>query len=751
MSIQKPLLGVLAAVAVCLLTASPARADRLCDPAAEDCRAPLLDLIRAEQTGIDVAFWFMEDARYSAELIRRAQAGVPVRVLMDTSATTGNAVRSQIIDQLRAAGIPIRRRNVSSILHWKMMLFAGQGQVEFSGANYSPDALVPTDPYRNYVDEAIFFTSDPALVHSFMQRYDDLWADTKSYANYANVTSLARHYPSYPIAAEMNFPPTVSYRDRALAQYASERSGIDAIMYRITDRAHTDAMIAAVQRGVRVRVITEQAEYRNAARLWDAWNVDRLWMAGIEVRQRAHAGLNHQKSVILRGQGSIIFGSSNWTTPSNQSQEEHNLFTSRPWMVQWFEAQFDRKWNNAGPAAETQAFQPQPPGAPVYGAPANGAGAVSVKPLLTFNAGPFAHLYDIYVGTTTPPPLIAVDVPLGPSADGSMFSYQLPQLASGTRYYWRVVAKTMALQPAAGTIWSFTTAGAPGPAPAPLPSPAPTPTPDPGPAPAPAPPGSPDPEPSPAPAPAPSPAPAPAPAPPAVPRPAMCIDVPSERQVVRQPFVIAGWAVDLAAAGNGIDLVHAYAYPEGGAPPIFVGAAAVNAPRPDVGGVYGAQHVASGYGMFVRGLAPGAYMLVVFAHSSVGAGFVIAQAVNVRVESTATLSLDAPGQNAIVGRQFMVAGWAADFAAASGGGIDLVNVYAYPLDGQAAGPVFLGQAVVANARPDVAAAYGAQFRTTGFGLISPPLSPGRYQVVAFGRSLVTATFAAAAAANVTVR
>ena len=30
-------------------------------------------------------------------------------------------------------------------MHWKMMLFAGQGIVEFSGANFSADAWVYTD------------------------------------------------------------------------------------------------------------------------------------------------------------------------------------------------------------------------------------------------------------------------------------------------------------------------------------------------------------------------------------------------------------------------------------------------------------------------------------------------------------------------------------------------------------------------------------------------------------------------------
>ena len=93
---------------------------------------------------------------------------------------------------------------------------------------------------------------------------------------------------------------------------------------------------------------------------------------------------------------------------------------------------------------------------------------------------------------------------------------------------------------------------------------------------------------------------------------------------------------------------------------------------------------------------------------------------------------------------------AADFAAGSGGGIDLVHVYAYPLD-VAAAPVFLGQASVTGARPDVAAYVGAQFGNVGFTLAAPALPVGRYQIVAYGRSLVSGTFGTTAVADITVR
>ncbi|HEX6973198.1 MAG TPA: phospholipase D-like domain-containing protein, partial [Vicinamibacterales bacterium] len=332
------------ALAAGLGAAAPAQAlDRLCDPGNENCRTILINYIRQETVGIDVGFWFMEDARYTTELINRFNAGVPVRVIMDTRANATNQYNAQRLAELKAAGIPMRQKTSSGIMHYKMMLFAGQGIVEFSGANFSADAWSYTgDPYTNYIDESIYFTDDASIVHSFMTKYDDLWTNTTAYASWANITNsqLVRNYPTYTKDPALNFPPAESYANRAIGRYNKETQKIDVIMYRITDRRHTDAIIAAKGRGVQVRLISDPQQYRDQNRLWDAWNVDRIYMAGIPVKMRAHAGLNHQKLVLLYSLGMGIFGSSNWTSPSDQSQEEHNYFTQKPEMFQWFVDQF---------------------------------------------------------------------------------------------------------------------------------------------------------------------------------------------------------------------------------------------------------------------------------------------------------------------------------------------------------------------------------------------------------------------------
>ncbi|HXI31894.1 MAG TPA: phospholipase D-like domain-containing protein [Vicinamibacterales bacterium] len=439
-----------------------ASAETLCDPSFSDCRTPLLALIDKEQIGIDAGFWFMEDQRYVTHLINRWKAGVPVRLLIDPRANPTYPLNKTSLDTLQAAGIPMVKKTGGGIMHFKMMLFAGQNVVEFGSANYSANALVPVTPYTNYVSETIFFEDDPAIVNSFKTEFDKLWADTVNYSVYANVTSRAHVYPTFTISADLNFPPGQDFGARSVARYNAETRKIDAVMYRVTDRRNTDALIAAKQRGVPVRYMGETNEYRLASRLWVAWNMDRLYAAGIPMRVRAAAGENHEKLVLLYGQGLSIFGSSNWTSPSANSQQEHNYFTKKLWMFNWFVDQFERKWNNATGNVETKPFVPLPPDKPVYQSIANGAvGVATTGQALVWYGGPWAHLYDVYLSTEpTAGTLVAADQPLGPSeTTAEVQRFALPALTPGTTYYWKIVSKTAALLPKAGPIWSFTTAG----------------------------------------------------------------------------------------------------------------------------------------------------------------------------------------------------------------------------------------------------------------------------------------------------
>jgi hypothetical protein len=115
--------------------------------------------------------------------------------------------------------------------------------------------------------------------------------------------------------------------------------------------------------------------------------------------------------------------------------------------------------------------------------------------------------------------------------------------------------------------------------------------------------------------------------------PQVVIDAPGPEQIVEQPFVVTGWAIDAdAAEGAGVGTVHVWAYPADGGDPQFLGVAAYGGARPDVGALFGPEFTASGYGLVVSGLAPGAYDLAVFAWSTELGRFAPARTVRVVVK-----------------------------------------------------------------------------------------------------------------------
>ena len=114
---------------------------------------------------------------------------------------------------------------------------------------------------------------------------------------------------------------------------------------------------------------------------------------------RAHAGLNHEKLVMLYGQHMSIFGSSNWTSSSDDSQEEHNCFCTDLTMFNWFTTMFERKWNNSTGVIENSEFTPLPPNKPVNQAPQTPPAGLSSSVTLKWYGGPWAHKYDVLIGT----------------------------------------------------------------------------------------------------------------------------------------------------------------------------------------------------------------------------------------------------------------------------------------------------------------------------------------------------------------
>jgi glucose/arabinose dehydrogenase len=230
--------------------------------------------------------------------------------------------------------------------------------------------------------------------------------------------------------------------------------------------------------------------------------------------------------------------------------------------------------------------------------------------------------------------------------------------------------------------------------------------------------------------------------------PAMAIDIPIANASVRQPFVVAGWAIDRAAVDTGVDAIEVRAAPTGGGASVVIGAATYGIARPDVGAAFGSQFTSSGYQMLVRGLPPGSWQITVSARSTLTGTYTQSRTVTVRVLPSAWIIVDTPTPGSVTSG-FVVAGWAIDASAASGTGVDAVHLWAYPEAGGA--PVFVGANTAWVARPDVGAIFGSAFTPSGYQIVTMPLASGAWNLVVFARSTFTGTFSLSAVVPVTVR
>lgn len=125
-------------------------------------------LIDREEEGIDVNVLRFESESMADALIRRHQAGVPVRVNTETSEyrALNRPLVSYILDKLHAAGVPLKWRAHSGNNHEKVAIFHGQQVVVRGSSNWSPGSD------RGGTNIEINFFSNPATNPEDVDAYD---------------------------------------------------------------------------------------------------------------------------------------------------------------------------------------------------------------------------------------------------------------------------------------------------------------------------------------------------------------------------------------------------------------------------------------------------------------------------------------------------------------------------------------------------------------------------------------------------
>lgn len=146
-----------------------------------------------------------------------------------------------------------------------------------------------------------------------------------------------------PTRAECHFTPGDDCPTRIGGLFAAARKSADVCVFTITDDRISDAIVEAHQRGVEVRIITD-----NEKAFDPGSDITRLERAGVRVRVDQTPYHMHHKFALIDDE-LLITGSYNWTRGAAENNEENFIVTDDKRLLGPFGELFERLWKQFGP------------------------------------------------------------------------------------------------------------------------------------------------------------------------------------------------------------------------------------------------------------------------------------------------------------------------------------------------------------------------------------------------------------------
>lgn len=143
--------------------------------------------------------------------------------------------------------------------------------------------------------------------------------------------------------ASAHFSPGESCRRKIRELLLQARHSVDICVYTISDDQLSEAILACHQRGIAVRVLSDNDKLYD-----DGSDIQWLRERGVPLRVDNSPFHMHHKFAIF-DQRILLNGSFNWTRSATTSNEENLLVTDQPQLVASFRSEFDTLWARHAP------------------------------------------------------------------------------------------------------------------------------------------------------------------------------------------------------------------------------------------------------------------------------------------------------------------------------------------------------------------------------------------------------------------
>jgi phosphatidylserine/phosphatidylglycerophosphate/cardiolipin synthase-like enzyme len=148
---------------------------------------------------------------------------------------------------------------------------------------------------------------------------------------------LAEPYPD-----EVFFSPGEHCARKIVSLFDAAARRVDVCVFTITDDRITNAILDALGRGVKLRIVTDNDKAFDTGS-----DIDRLRRARVPVRVDQSQYHMHHKYAVFDGE-ILLTGSFNWTRSAAAVNEENFLITRNAQLVRPYAEQFDRLWEQWG-------------------------------------------------------------------------------------------------------------------------------------------------------------------------------------------------------------------------------------------------------------------------------------------------------------------------------------------------------------------------------------------------------------------
>lgn len=153
------------------------------------------------------------------------------------------------------------------------------------------------------------------------------------------LAALALGFAGRALGTEIHYSPRENLEKIDVALIEAANDEIDMAAYVLSDRAIADALVAAQERGVMVRLVLDRSQLPHDA-------LDRLTPLGASVRISPGGPIMHLKSYSVDGRR-VRAGSANFSASGLKHQANELVILDDPEAVTRFEAAFTREWTRS--------------------------------------------------------------------------------------------------------------------------------------------------------------------------------------------------------------------------------------------------------------------------------------------------------------------------------------------------------------------------------------------------------------------